>query len=119
MKFMVRYVGRIIESKRPAGFPKEVYTDIGVKSDSRDRLKETINDFLALLVSQQGMVVEKPKNFDSYSDLQPDFKDLDTRIFVPYHMFAYIETVSKLVSAKTEPESRGDEDETPEEIVLN
>lgn len=117
MKFIVRFVAHLIEEKRPGGFPSKVHTDINVQTDSRDVLKKAINDFLAVMVMQRGMVIDKPQDFSSYEGLKPDYKDLDSRIFVPYHMFAYIETVTKLVSAKVEPE--GDEgDEVPSSIPL-
>lgn len=114
MTFLVRFVATIIEEKRPSGFPKKVFTDINIGTEDRNELKKAINDFLALLVHQRGMVVEKSKDFDSYDELKPDFKDLDNRVFVPYHMFAYIETVTKTISAKTHvvgPEGSGEEDE--------
>ncbi len=117
MQFMVRFVGHIIEEKRPSGFPKEVFTDITVNTQSRDGLKESVNDFLVLLIKQCGMVVEKPEAIArrqaTGDGLKPDFKDLDNKIFVPYHMMSYLETISKLVSAKVETGEEEGEEVTP------
>lgn len=122
MKYLVRFVGHVIEQNRPEGFPQEVWTDINVETTDMREIQKVINSFLSIMVRQRGMVVDKEGRIRSAQQpLKPDstMKDFDTRVFVPYHMLSYIETVTRLISAENVSESEEEgEDEVPPQIPI-
>ncbi len=95
--FMVRFVGHIVESKRPLNFPKEVYSDMLCRVDDDQGLKKAINDMCLVFLTQQCMIV--PKTPGAMEDLKK--VKHDSRMVIPLHMVTHIDTITTRLSNLT------------------
>jgi hypothetical protein len=93
MDYMIRFVGHIVERSRPDGFPKEIYSDLYVRADNPSGLKAAINQHCQVFINEGCMIV--PKNPDEVEE-SVNVK-YDSRIIVPWHMIAYISTITKRI----------------------
>ena len=93
--YFVTFYGRIVEDKRPEGFPKIVKSTFIVRVLSLDELKKAADQEAIRIVKQGGMVVSLGEEIED-----PDGPSISgNRVFVPMHMIAYISCDYKKLSA--------------------
>lgn len=92
--YLVRFIGKVIESKRPKDFPKEVYYDLTVEADSFDGLKNATNNTMMEFIRYQGMIVSREQGKIEENPT----KNLDARMYVPFNMIACITTETKKIN---------------------
>jgi hypothetical protein len=90
--YVVSFLGHIIEAFRPEGFPKIVKHDVMVRADGLAGLQNAINSETAeLYVKRKCFIVPKdPGAIEEVGSTQ-----IDSRILIPIHMVAFIETSTK------------------------
>ena len=93
MYYFVRFIGSIDETRRPAGFPTEVYADFTWQVENEQELRYNINEMSKVFVAQQSMVV--PRNPDEVQLTGPP--KFDSRILIPIHMITHISTETKRI----------------------
>lgn len=93
MDYLVRFVCHIDLRKRPENFPKEVYSDMYVRTDNDKGLMDAINERSKVFVMQQFVVCPLiPGQIENGQIYEPD-----KRIMVPMHMITHISTITKRV----------------------
>jgi hypothetical protein len=93
MVYFVRFCGHIDETRRPAGFPKEVYADFTWQVQDEHELRYNINEMSKVFVGQSCMIVPRDPDEIQSAGL-PKF---DSRILVPLHLITYISTETKRI----------------------
>ena len=93
MYYFVRFIAYIDETRRPAGFPQEVYADFTWQVENEQELRYNINEMSKVFVGQHCVITPKDPNEIQISGL-PKF---DTRILVPMHMITHISTETKRI----------------------
>jgi hypothetical protein len=97
MEHMVRFTGYIDEKRRPAGFPKEVYSDIFFDVKTAAELKNAIKSMYTVFVTQQCMLV--PKDNDAIQEEESNF-NYDSLILVPISMLTHIGTTTRVLAGE-------------------
>jgi hypothetical protein len=93
MFYYVRFTGHVDETRRPVGFPKEVYADFTWQVENEAELRYNINEMSKVFVGQHCMIV--PKDTAQIEEpLKPKF---DSRILVPLTMITHISTTTKKI----------------------
>jgi hypothetical protein len=88
--YLVRFLGHVIEIKRPDGFPQVVWFDKIFRVPNRVTLEGEINkEATTIIMRQRGMVVTKNQNPGHVQT--GDDVSFENRIFVPMEMLAYVE----------------------------
>jgi hypothetical protein len=91
--YFVRFIGHLDETRRPAGFPDEVYADFTWQVENEMELRYNINEMSKVFVGQHCMIV--PKEASQIED--PARPKFDSRILVPIHMLTHISTETKKI----------------------
>ena len=87
MRYAIFYTGHVNERVRPEGFPKKIGDHVVVHVNSKEELVQKVNDFMAIFVRNQGMVVRKNPG------AMEDPAKLDTnRMFVPMALLSHIDS---------------------------
>lgn len=89
----VRFIGHIDETRRPEGFPKEVYSDLLVRADDSRGLKLAINSQAQVFIEENCMIV--PKDPGSLEDIGAPADD--SRMIVCWHLITHITTETKRI----------------------
>jgi hypothetical protein len=91
MNYLIVFIFHIDERKRPERFPKEIFDNVFVNSDTKQGLVDAVNNESVKYIRMQGVSVRK----DPSAMEEPNKVDT-ARMFVPMHMITYFE-------AKVEP----------------
>jgi hypothetical protein len=93
MYYFVRFIGHIDETRRPVGFPTEIYADFTWQVENEQELRYNINEMSKVFVGQHCLIV--PRDADEIQVMGlPKF---DSRILVPIHMVTHISTETKKI----------------------
>lgn len=89
----VRFIGHVDETRRPVGFPREVYSDLYVRADNAAGLKAAINSQAQVFINEGCMIV--PKDPGQIEEMVSTAHD--SRWIVPFHMITFISTITKRI----------------------
>ena len=93
--YIVSFIGHIVPSLRPHGFPSFVKDDLMCRVDSLDTLRKITDTRYFSYIRKGGMFVYiNPAKIDD-SKFIPD-----SQMFVPMHMISYISTVTEKLSSE-------------------
>lgn len=92
--YRVRFIGGIVENKRPDGFPQEIFYDVFVRQTPEgDEVRTVTNNEAGTIAKYQGMTVLVDPN----AMQEPSKKKYDVKIFVPLHMITHIRTETTML----------------------
>ncbi len=92
--FLVRFIGHIDETRRPDGFPKQIYSDMVCRVNGEAELKDMINGRCQQLIHDQFMIVPKDVTAES-SIVKKAVRD--DRMMVTMHLITHITTQTKQI----------------------
>lgn len=97
MDYIVKFIGHIVESKRPYGFPSVIENSMIVRVNTIEELRIHTDAQMRAFIEFQGMSVPKNQNKHIVHAEPGEATEeiLDTRIFVPFSSIAYISTETK------------------------
>ena len=92
--YTISFVGHIVPSFRPHGFPAFVRDDMVCRVESLDGLRKMTNEKYISYIRNGGMFVYvNPAQVDD-SKYVPD-----AQMFIPMHMISYINTITKKLAS--------------------
>jgi hypothetical protein len=102
-KFFTRYAAKVVENKRPDGFPREIYVDETYEDiQSQEQLQDIVNKRFRAMVMSAGLVVMK----DHDGTIDASIITFDKRMFVPWHMLCnfHIDMIKQIVEPSPVPQ---------------
>ena|ERR1700733_11808795 len=95
MDYYVRFIGHIDETRRPDGFPKEIYSDLYVRANDPAGLRNAINQQAQVFINERCMIV--PRNPEVIEEFAGQNVPPDSRMIVGWHMITHITTITKRI----------------------
>lgn len=94
-QYSISFIGHLVESKRPDGFPKTVSFTVVIEVNGNDALKQALMFWSDYIRKISGMFVP----IDNSKFVETNTFVPDQEIFIPMHMFAFIETKTRRLAA--------------------
>lgn len=98
MDYMVRFIGHVDETKRPVGFPKEVYSDLYIRANDQAGLRNAINEHAQKFINDSCMIV--PRNPNAIEEFSGQNVPPDSRMIVCWHLLTHITTITKRITGE-------------------
>jgi hypothetical protein len=93
--YAVKFIGHIVENKRPDGFPREISSFGTYHAKDNRELAAVINEEVSQILRNGGIFVQ----LDPTEIIDVKKLNAEGRIFVPMHMITYISTIISLMTS--------------------